>query len=734
MTAYDIIKKQLQDGMVQGEMHACLRDTGRLAGGYAAGGAITPLDLHHLRELAESLAINPREAVKKWDEAVVYGRNEPLRWEQQRDEGRALDWSDSIGGGGYDDHRIVDAHWVQDAEISEPVADWNPVGDLTKYLSTLFDAEDQVGYVTEAWHNEESQRWLPKKGAYDRTAGALIDALNKCGGDIGSVLGDYNPQVGAWIRFNPLDGTGVRDENVTKFRYALVESDVVEIPRQMALITELELPVAALVHSGGKSLHAIVRIDADSMTEYRARVDYLFEVCKKNGLEMDRQNRNPSRLSRMPGVLRNGHKQWLVATNIGKPSWGEWKEWVEDLKDDLPDIVDLDISDKEPELAPVLIDGVLREGHKMLLSGPSKAGKSFALIQLAIAFAEGGMWFGWRVRQGRVLYVNLELDERSGRHRFWKIYQTLGGARSRGMIDVWNLRGNSTSLDKLAPKLIRRAGKKGYGAVIIDPIYKVLTGDENSAEQMALFCNQFDRICKQLGAATIYCHHHSKGAQGHKSSRDRSSGSGVFARDPDAILDMIELAITEGCRKQVVNRWQCDAMHRVLSARNPSWDLQCDQDTAIVADKLAAWAGDVPGLAEAMTGAAGAAMIASAWRIETTLREFPAAGAQRVWFRYPVHVLDGGDLLKDAKAEGEEPPWQKMQKQRSERNQQKKSNANETFFNAVEALKNEAGMVKVKDVAEYVGVSEDAVEKRARKIKSVTLDGGWITVAKEAQQ
>ena len=40
-------------------------------------------------------------------------------------------------------------------------------------------------------------------------------------------------------------------------------------------------------------------------------------------------------------------------------------------------------------------------------------------------------------------------------------------------------------MDKLAPKLIRRAMKKDYLAIIIDPIYKVITGDENSADQMA---------------------------------------------------------------------------------------------------------------------------------------------------------------------------------------------------------------------------------------------------------
>lgn len=69
-------------------------------------------------------------------------------------------------------------------------------------------------------------------------------------------------------------------------------------------------------------------------------------------------------------------------------------------------------------------------------------------------------------------------------------------------------------MDKLAPKLIRRAAKKNYVAIIIDPIYKVITGDENSADQMANFCNQFDKVCTELGCAVIYCHHHSKGNQG----------------------------------------------------------------------------------------------------------------------------------------------------------------------------------------------------------------------------
>ena len=59
--------------------------------------------------------------------------------------------------------------------------------------------------MTETFEAEDGER-KPTRGNYDRTAGQLIEALKKCGDDLGAVLGDYDPGTGAWIRFNPLDG------------------------------------------------------------------------------------------------------------------------------------------------------------------------------------------------------------------------------------------------------------------------------------------------------------------------------------------------------------------------------------------------------------------------------------------------------------------------------------------------------------------------------------------------
>lgn len=681
---------------------------------------------------------HPGECQKKW--RGFQGHNTPVTggtivqyareqgWTPPYDPGHALDWEDAISSDGV----IVDTNWVEGRDVKEPDS-WDPVKQLTTYLETLFEAGENVGYVVKSWKKDE--KWLPAdKGAYDRTAGQLIEALSNCNGDIGSVLGDYNPEAGAWIRFNPMDGVGVKDANVADYRYSLVESDGMDIEKQHAIIRELELPVACLVHSGKKSLHAIVRVDAADFMEYKKRVDYLYTICKKNGLEIDPQNKNPSRLSRMPGIIRGEHKQFLMDTNIGKANWTEWKEWIESVNDDLPDPESLeDVWDNLPELAPCLIDGVLRQGHKMLIAGPSKAGKSFLQIEMCIAIAEGREWLGWKCTQGRVLYVNLELDRASCLHRFRDVYQALGWKPDNlKNIDIWNLRGKSRPMDKLAPMLIRRAAKKNYIAIVIDPIYKVITGDENSADQMANFCNQFDRVCTELGVAVIYCHHHSKGGQGSKKAMDRASGSGVFARDPDAMLDMIELELSEDVFKAEENKTVCAACKQYLDAHF-KWDDDLSQDDLCSSyqmlnyceNKLDKW--QWAALQRIVEAAKIRVRAVTAWRIEGTLREFPKFPAVNLWFDYPCHRVDGVGILNDIQPEANGASWQKNFKKKRTPEQAKKDRM-DSLEEQYESLKsfNQDGKVTVKELAESMGTTEKTVRNRIKEHGGFWIDEGNV--------
>lgn len=82
-------------------------------------------------------------------------------------------------------------------------------------------------------------------------------------------------------------------------------------------------------------------------------------------------------------------------------------DFAEGVSDEMPDMVALsEYQENPPQLPEELIEGILRRGHKMLISGSSKAGKSFLLMELCISIAEGKSWLGFNCRKGRVLYVN----------------------------------------------------------------------------------------------------------------------------------------------------------------------------------------------------------------------------------------------------------------------------------------------------------------------------------------
>ena len=702
---------------------------------------------------------NPNEMESKWaslgnnDGTPVTGAFITMKakeggWQPRQykgDDGNEfLGWDDEVSAA--QEYKFIDKSWVEGQEIREPDY-WDPIEQLKTYIQTLFKNDDYIGYVVDSWLRDDGKYSVSGKGNYTRTAEEVLNQLEKYKNekDLGFIVGDSNPEAGAWIRFNPLDGKGVKNDNVTEFKYALVESDNLSIDKQNAIMRELELPIATLVYSGGKSVHAIVKIDAKDKNEYRDRVEYLYKICNKNGLQVDSQNKNPSRLSRMPGIIRGKHKQFLIDTSIGKSDWEEWQTWIEDLNDDLPEFESLaEMFEEDPPLAPVLIDNVLRRGHKMLIAGPSKAGKSFALMEMCIAIAEGIPWFGFNCERGKVLYINMELDRPSAYKRFKDIYRGMGIRPDHVKnIHIWNMRGHSIPMDKLTPKLIRRAQKEKFDAVIIDPIYKVLTGSENDAEQMAKFTNNFDKVAAELGTSVIYCHHHSKGAQGGKSSMDRSSGSGVFARDPDAILDLIELEVTDNLRKMQEGRATANFYAEKIRNENPTYLSEIGQDDFLSAAAMRehltaalgqdrAWQisgfelGEVQKVVKLMT----------AWRLEGTLREFPKFEPVNLWFNYPLHTHDDAGSLKDLDPVGlNDNKWSKGGKKSSEsRTSEEKKAARikkntENVITALDSLDMEGeGKVRIGKLETYFDKSRNTIKKWIDDSDSLEIDDeGYVS-------
>ena len=494
---------------------------------------------------------------------------------------------------------------LPEADVPEP-PDLNPPRQLARYLDAMFGPGELVNVVT-AWAYGSNGKPRPSGNGLFVSAAALwacagepstrsvSDALSMASGS--NVAAD--PTAGAWIRVNPMDGAGVADANVTAYRHALVECD--ELPRdeQLKRLVALNLPCAAIVDSGGKSVHAIIKVDAGSEAEHKERVRFLYAVCEANGLPLDPANKNPGRLSRLPGAARGEGVQRLVAVNCGAESWAAWRSWVEGrarlARSGLPEMRPLgrEVWENLPPRAPAIIDGVLRRGHKMMLAGPSKAGKTFSLMELCCDVAEGREWLGFEVlERGPAVYINLELDARSCHKRIRAIYDAKGWPTEH-IDDVipWDLRGRAVTMERLADAVIEQAAPYGPALVVVDPIYKVMQGDENSAGDVARMLAHFDRMAESLGCTVAFAHHYAKGAAGAKDAMDRASGSGSFARDPDALITLSPLRLDDGA--------ECEAGGR------------------------------------------------PAFRVEGTLREFRPFEPFDVWFEVPIHVRDAAEVLRD---------------------------------------------------------------------------------------
>ena len=559
---------------------------------------------------------------------------------------------------------IVDESLVDNEPLPQPPKNWNPCKQLLDYINALFQPDDIIAYCCQSIRKEDAEgkvKYVPaNSGVYTRTAADICKDLNHYE-DITYAIGDYRKEAGAWIRFNPFDGEGANNSNVTDYRYTLVECDDMSLEKQYALIKQMQLPVAALVHSGGKSLHAIVKVNALDKDDYAKKVQFLYQTCEKSGLKIDTKNKNPSRLSRMPGIERGGKKQYLIATNFGCEDWDKWVEYVTLLDNDLPNPESLsEMLENPPELAEEVIEGILRQGHKMLISGASKAGKSFLLMELCLAIGTGTRWLKWKCKKGRVLYINLEIDRASCFDRFCKILEAKGmSSEVFDNVEIMNLRGKAAPMDKLVDRLIFKAKDKGYTVIIIDPLYKVITGDENTASDMAHFMNQFDKLAEALGCSVVCCHHHSKGQQADKRVSDRASGSGVFSRDNDAILDMLELEISAELRQQILNDNLVSAFTDYFSEEYVNSLPEPERNSASCLERRAeTWKqkADIQQLKIEMQKKADAM---TAWRVEGTLREFPGFLPLNMWFSYPIHTIEPNGLLDKAQAVGSIEPYKK---------------------------------------------------------------------------
>lgn len=252
-------------------------------------------------------------------------------------------------------------------------------------------------------------------------------------------------------------------------------------------------------------------------------------------------------IDKMPGVAAKGDAfDWIKLRNEAGKDASQMRAEFDELvanatRGKLPPLKcastwmhERDLPPKPPEI----IEGVLHQGSKMIIGAPSKARKSFSLLDMAIAVATGADWWGFRTRKGRVAFLNFELQEPFLADRIFRI------ASHKGVIAdnlfTMTFRGTTEPVNNIVADLIPLINATGpYSLIVVDPFYK-LNGerDEKQVGEVMNVLTQIEKLAVKTDAAVVIAHHFAKGNAAEKESIDRMSGSGAFGRDPDAIVTM----------------------------------------------------------------------------------------------------------------------------------------------------------------------------------------------------
>jgi hypothetical protein len=419
---------------------------------------------------------------------------------------RSFSWSDSIG----------EKETSKISNLSKvPNTSKTPNAELREYINAVFRKGDTINFVVNSFEREG--KWLPNGKGVCKSFDSLLEGLGEYE-DIGYVIGDWKPDAGAWIRLNPVSGEGCKNSDIVEFRHALIESDSLPKDLQLRKIRDLNLPCAAIVDSAGKSIHAVVRIDAGNDERlYRERVAEMHSFLESRGFPIDKACKNPSRLSRMAGVDRNGIRQSLIAVNTGAKSYDEWISTREDVDSDFDEITIGNMLNSTPnDMSDALLGNRLlcRDGS-MLIIAQSGIGKSVLAMQMAMLFALGRPLWGMASHCPRKMLLiqaeNNRIDLIEPAQSIAKMMNLSDDEKELLNKNLVIISERKSSGAKFIRGFEKMCQKHRPDIVILDPLLAYI-GDEISRQSACsgFLRNQLNPIIHKYNLGVIIMHHTGK--------------------------------------------------------------------------------------------------------------------------------------------------------------------------------------------------------------------------------
>jgi hypothetical protein len=380
-------------------------------------------------------------------------------------------------------------------------------GGFVRLIDACFRPDEFVA-IAPAAESDEGET-APRRGVTLTAAEWKARVIKK-----GGIDRCFGTKLGLFLRINPMCRDGATNEEVTAFRHVLVEFDRDQegqpIPKeeQYRAIMASGMPVAALIDSGNKSLHAWIRVDAPDEAEYKRRVAIIWGWFE--GRNLDKQNRNASRLSRCPDGRRTVdgeiRRQSLLDTGLGAESWELWEgEHSADsstLFIDLKPFIENGCEPEVPTIADVgLANCVLYAGRMNEIHGEPGTGKSNIAIAISIAVMKAG---------GSVMYIDPE-DTPAGFTRRSLQF----GANPDDLIHRCHYLHNPTPEDIAAAQ--RWAATNRPALVVLDGLAESMASEglveDKAGDVLTFFRERLRPFAEKAGAAVLVSDHVSKSSE-----------------------------------------------------------------------------------------------------------------------------------------------------------------------------------------------------------------------------
>jgi len=193
----------------------------------------------------------------------------------------------------------------------------------------------------------------------------------------------------------------------------------------------------------------------------------------------------------------------------------------------------------------IISDGILPDKTKMLLFGDPKKGKSLLLAQLAMDITNNNPWLNFKTSHAKVMYANYEIPLVEWQSRLVKRANMTKVKITSDLIVGTDFRPKKLDRPEGQAELEKAVYELEPRLVILDSLYKVISGSVNDDEKISCVFDFLDFLIDHYGISVIICHHNRKSKGDSRGAVDygtqESRGSYEIVAWPDSIVRFISI-------------------------------------------------------------------------------------------------------------------------------------------------------------------------------------------------